>query len=175
MKKNKENIASFLSEEKIKKRISELGKKISDDFKNEDIVIIGVLKGSFIFLADLVREIKVPCKIEFIGVSSYEGTESTGHVRITHDLSAEVMNKNVVLVEDIVDTGKTIDYLSEMIRMRSPKSFKLCALLSKPDKHELNQKIDYLGFEIGNEFVVGYGLDYDGMYRELPYIGVLKC
>jgi hypoxanthine phosphoribosyltransferase len=161
---------TMIDEAALAQRVRELGERISKDFGSEPVVVVGVLKGAFIFLADLVRAMSTPTTIEFIGVSSYEGTTSTGHVRITHDLSTEIQGRNVLLVEDIIDTGKTIDYLLDLLRVREPKTLKICALLSKPEAHEMKHKIDYVGFEIAKDFVVGYGLDCDGAYRHLPYI-----
>jgi hypoxanthine phosphoribosyltransferase len=160
----------LFDETALSNRIKELGAKIEQDFGNEPITVVGVLKGSFIFLSDLVRSIKNPMKIEFIGVSSYHGTESTGHVRITQDLTAEIRGKNVLLVEDIIDTGLTMDYLINTFKVREPKKLKICTLLSKPESHMMKTHVDYVGFEISNEFVIGYGLDLNGDYRNLPYI-----
>jgi len=160
----------LLDEETLAERVRELGSLITREYKGEELIIVGVLKGSFIFLADLVRSIQLPLNIEFIGVSSYKGTESSGHVRITQDLTAEIKGANVLLVEDIVDTGLTIDYLIETLGVRQPKSLRVCSLLSKPEAHIMTHKIDYVGFEISTEFVVGYGLDLNDRYRELPYI-----
>jgi hypoxanthine phosphoribosyltransferase len=160
----------LIDEATLQTRIAELGKKITADFRGETVTIIGVLKGSFIFLADLVRKIDLSTRIEFIGVSSYHGTESSGHVRITQDLTTEVKGKNIIVVEDIVDTGLTMDYLISTLRVREPKSLKICTLLSKPEAHMMKTQLDYIGFEISNEFVIGYGLDLDGEYRNVPYI-----
>jgi hypoxanthine phosphoribosyltransferase len=158
----------------LSKRIAEIGKQITADFAGEPVVVVGVLKGSFLFMADLIREIELPMSVEFVGVSSYKGTESTGHVRITHDLNATIQGENVILVEDIIDTGLTIEYLTEMFRARRPKSLKICTLLSKPEAHMMKIDIDYTGFEISKEFVIGYGLDLDGRYRNLPYIAQVQ-
>jgi hypoxanthine phosphoribosyltransferase len=147
---------------------------MSRDLGGEPVIVIGVLKGAFIFTADLVRSIKAPVKIDFIGCSSYSGTKSTGSVRITHDLSTDIAGKNVILVEDIVDTGRTLDYLLRMLAQRNPKSLRLCALLDKPDAREVQVKVDYFGFKIANEFVIGYGLDLDQRYRELPFIAQVQ-
>ncbi len=152
----------------LHERISALGHIISRDFQGQNLVVIGVLKGSFIFLADLVRQITADCQVEFIGVSSYEGTQSTGHVRISYDLASDIQDKHVLLVEDIIDTGTTIDYLLRTFQVRQPASLKVACLLSKPSCHKVSIPIDYVGFEIGPEFVVGYGLDLDGRYRQLP-------
>lgn len=166
-----QELVPLISQESIAKRVRELGRKITNDFRGEEVILVGVLKGSFIFLADLARAIALPVRVEFIGVASYAGTKSTGHVRITNDLSGEILAKNVILVEDIVDTGTTMDYLLDTLSVRGPKTLKVCTLLSKPAAHIMTHTLDYVGFEIGNEFVVGYGLDYDGRYRNLPEIG----
>jgi len=154
----------------IAKRIKELGEQITRDYAGESLLVVSVLKGAFIFTADLVRQIKAPVEIDFIGLASYEGTQSTGHVRITSDLSAKIEGRNVLLVEDIVDTGKTLDFLRDMFSLRNPKSLRVCSLLSKPEAHQMRTPVDYVGFEITREFVIGYGLDLDQRYRELPYI-----
>ncbi len=152
----------------LHERIAALGQSISKDFRGQSLCVVGVLKGSFIFLADLVRQLDLDCQVEFIGVSSYEGTQSTGHVRINYDLSEDIQGKHVLLVEDIIDTGTTIDYLRKTFAVRQPASLKVACLLSKPSCHQVEIPIDYVGFEIGPEFVVGYGLDLDGRYRQLP-------
>lgn len=159
---------------KIAARIKELGAQISRDCKGEPLVCVGVLKGAFIFLADLVRAIESPLTVEFIGVASYAGTKSTGHVRLTYDLTADIKDKHVLLVEDIIDSGHTIDYLLETLKVREPKSLKVAAFLSKPEAHNMHNKLDYVGFEISKEFVIGYGLDLDQYYRNLPYLGQVK-
>jgi len=158
----------------IRKRVEELGKKITKDYAGESLVVVGVLKGAFIFVADLVRSIDLPVSVEFIGVSSYSGTESTGAVRLTYDLTADIKGKNVLLVEDIIDTGHTIDYLLEALNVRGPKSLKVASFLSKPEAHQMHHAIDYIGFEISKEFVIGYGLDLDQFYRNLPYVAQVK-
>lgn len=155
----------LFSAEQIAARVRELGERITHDFQGEPLVIVGVLKGSFIFLADLIRHISLPTRVEFVGVSSYVGTESTGHVRITLDLNADIYKKNVLLVEDIVDTGTTIDYLRNTLKVREPKDLRVCTLLSKPAAHKMPQHLDYIGFEIQKEYVVGYGFDLNGDYR----------
>ena len=152
-------IGVFLSQEKLQARIKELAAMINRDYVGQEIVMVGVLNGSFIFCADLIREINVPVQIEFVSVSSYEGTQSSGEVGFRMDVKQSLIGKNVILVEDIVDTGLTI-------------SLKLCSLLRKQARLKVNVPIDYLGFDIEDKFVIGYGLDYDGRYRELPYIGV---
>lgn len=154
----------------IAKRVQELGSAISKDLKGEPVIVLGVLKGAFVFMADLIRAINVPLTCEFIGVSSYVGTQSTGNVRITHDLSVDITGKNVLLVEDVIDTGKTIDYLIDVLKASHPKSIRVCTFLDKPEAHVMRHKIDYVGFNISKEFVIGYGLDLDERYRELPYL-----
>ena len=156
------------SASQIHERVAQLGRQITSDIDGEELVVVGVLKGSFVFLADLIRQIKGPVSVEFIGVASYKGTESTGEVRITNDLTSEIRGKNVLIVEDIVDTGTTLDFLLDTIQVRQPKTLRVAAFLSKPESHSMNHKLDYIGFEISKEFVIGYGLDLDGRYRELP-------
>ena len=164
------NTKVLFSKEQIKERVSQLATQISKDYGNEPVAVIGVLKGSVLFMADLIREIECPLEIDFIGVSSYEGTSSTGHVRITHDLKTDISGKHVLLVEDIIDTGLTIDYLINLFKVSDPRSLKVCSLLSKPEAHKMKHDIDYIGFEISKEFVIGYGLDLDEKYREIPEI-----
>lgn len=164
------NTRTLFSKEKIHERVQELGQEISKHYGDEVVTVIAVLKGSIVFMTDLIRAIKSPVEIDFIGVSSYEGTESTGNVRITHDLRSDISMKNVLLVEDIIDTGLTIDCLVKVLQARGPKSLKVCSLLSKPEAHKQETQIDYCGFEISKEFVIGYGLDLDERYREIPEI-----
>lgn len=164
----------LFDEKRIADRIKELGAQITKDYHGEPIVCVGVLKGAFIFLADLVRAVSSPLTVEFIGVASYDGTKSTGHVRLTHDLSADIKDKHVLLVEDIIDTGHTIDYLIETLKVRGPKSLKVATFLSKPEAHDMHNQLDYIGFEISKEFVIGYGLDLDQYYRNLPYLGQVR-
>ncbi|EPZ49833.1 hypoxanthine phosphoribosyltransferase [Bacteriovorax sp. BAL6_X] len=165
-------IETYFSEEKINERIKELAAKIDSDFQGEEVVVIGVLNGAFIFVADLIRQMNSPVYFDFIGASSYKGTESTGKISITKDIKVDIKDKNVILVEDIVDTGLTISELTKMLKERGPKTIKLATLLHKKVKTQHNVEIDYLGFEIEDKFVIGYGLDFDGRYRELPYIGI---
>lgn len=164
------NTKPLFDQNAIAEKVAQLGKRISDDYAGEELVVIGVLKGSIVFLSDLIRHITSPLHVEFIGVSSYSGTQSSGHVRITHDLSAQLQGRHVLVVEDIVDTGLTLDYLLDTFKVRAPASLKVCTLLSKPQSHRMRHDIDYVGFEISNEFVIGYGLDLDGLYRNMPYI-----
>jgi len=165
---------SLHDEAEIEKRVKQLGAEITKDLNGEPLVVVSVLKGAFMFTADLVREIKVPVVVDFIGCASYNGTQSTGTVRITQDLSTDITGKNVLLVEDIVDTGRTLDYLLRILLQRSPKSIRLCTLLNKPEAREVPVQVDYFGFSISNEFVIGYGLDLDQRYRELPYIAQVQ-
>lgn len=165
-------VKPFIETEKLQQRIQELGTQISQDFKGESVVMVGVLNGSFIFLSDLVRTMKLPVQIEFVSLSSYEGTESTGQVRFHLDVKQNLEGKNVVIVEDIVDTGLTIEFLLKHFKLKNPKSLKLCSLLRKKARLKTEVAIDYLGFDIEDKFVIGYGLDFNGNYRELPYIGV---
>ena len=165
---------TMLSTEKVAARVRELGAKISKDYAGKQIVVIGVLKGSFIFLADLTRSIEAPVTIDFLGVSSYAGTESTGVVKITHDLTKPIAGKHVLIVEDIVDTGLTLQYLVENLKTRNPASLKVACLLDKPSRAKVRVPVEYVGFTIDDEFVVGYGLDYDGLYRNLPYIAIYR-
>ncbi len=166
----------LISEDEIALRIEALGKAITEDFENEEIIVICVLKGAFIFCSDLIKKINRPLKLEFISLSSYgDSTNSSGNVRLEMDITANVEGKNVLIVEDIVDSGLTIKTLLEMMAVRKPKTIKLASLLFKPDKLKHPVNIDYLGFEIEDKFVIGYGLDYAGRYRELPYIGMLNA
>jgi hypoxanthine phosphoribosyltransferase len=167
-----EGIDVLISEADLRARVAEMGRDITRDYADRNLVVIGVLKGSFIFLADLARAIDLPLAIDFIGISSYQGTRSTGVVQITSDLTRSIEGKDVLLVEDIVDTGLTMKYLLENLGTRRPASIRIAALLEKPARAQVKIPIDYRGFVIGDEFVVGYGLDWDGKLRNLPYVGV---
>jgi hypoxanthine phosphoribosyltransferase len=170
-----EHIVTMLSAEAIATRVRELGAAITRDYPDGTLVLVCVLKGSFIFAADLARAIDAPLRIDFLGVRSYgEGTESSGVVQITQDLSRPIAHEDVVLVEDIVDTGLTIAHLMDLFRTRQPRTVRVCALLHKPARAKVNVKVDYLGFTIEDRFVVGYGLDFAEKYRNLPYIGVVE-
>ena len=167
---------TLIAEDEIALRIEALGKAITQDFENEEIVVICVLKGAFMFCSDLIKKINRPIKLEFISLSSYgDSTNSSGNVRLEMDITANIEGKHVLIVEDIVDSGLTIKTLLEILSIRKPKSVKLASLLFKPSKLKHKVKIDYLGFEIEDKFVIGYGLDYAGRYRELPYIGMLNA
>lgn len=163
------------TEEQIAQRVAELGAKISTDYDGKEIVLIGVLNGAVIFLADLVRSISVPLSIDLVAISSYGSyTSTSGVVRILKDLDESVESKHVLIVEDIVDTGLTLNYLRDYLRQHNPASVRTVAMLSKPSRHKVKVQVDYLGFEVPDEFVVGYGLDYAQRYRNLPCIGILK-
>lgn len=167
--------AALYSAAEVAERVRELGRAISSDYAGSEVVLICVLKGSFVFAADLVRAIDLPVRIEFFGVKSYgAATTSSGVVQITLDLAHPIEGRHVLVVEDIVDTGLTLSYLSEQLRARGPASLKICSLLHKPARMQRPVAIDYLGFTIDDVFVVGYGLDYAERYRNLPYIGVLQ-
>jgi hypoxanthine phosphoribosyltransferase len=162
----------LIPEADLRARVSALGQQITRDYAGRPLVVVGVLKGSFIFLADLVRAIDLALTVDFIGISSYEGARSSGVVQITSDLTRSIEGKDVLLVEDIVDTGLTMRYLLDNLATRGPATVKVCALLEKPARAQVKVPIDYRGFVIGDEFVVGYGLDWDGRMRNLPYVGV---
>jgi hypoxanthine phosphoribosyltransferase len=167
----------LISEEEIKKRIMELGRQISKDYAGKELIIIGVLKGAVIFLSDLVRNIdsSVKVKIDFLAVSSYgASTKTSGIVRIIKDIDTDIKGCEVLIVEDIMDTGLTLSYLSRLMMERQPRGLKICVLLDKPERHQSEVKIDYCGFTIPDEFVVGYGLDYAGLWRNLPSIYVVR-
>lgn len=159
----------------IRNRVSELGKEISADYQDSEPIFVGVLKGCFVFMADLLRSVDVHCTMDFMAVSSYgDGTSSTGAVIITKDLSKNIEGKDVIIVEDILDSGMTLSYLSNYLKGRNPKSIKIATLLDKPSRRKAKINADYIGFEVPDAFVVGYGLDFAEKYRNLPYIGVLK-
>ena len=164
----------LLDEATLATRVQELGRQITRDYAGKTPTLVAVLKGSFVFLADLVRAISLPIAVEFIAISSYAGTRTTGVVRITNDLTRNIEGEDVLLVEDIVDTGLTMRYLLDNFATRHPASLKLCALLEKPSRAQVQVPIDYRGFEIADEFVVGYGLDFDGRLRNLPYLGIVR-
>lgn len=163
------------SEEQLSARIGELAAQINADYAGKEPMLISVLRGSFVFMADLTRKINLPCTVDFMSVSSYgKGTSSSGQVQITKDLSDDIEGHDIIVVEDILDSGNTLSYLLELLKARKPASVKLCTLLDKPDRRVREVRVDYSGFTIPDEFVVGYGLDYAEKYRNLPYIGILK-
>jgi hypoxanthine phosphoribosyltransferase len=164
----------LISEREIRERVEALGKEITRDYAGKPLVVVGVLKGSFVFFADLVRAIDLPLSVDFIGISSYQGTHSTGVVQITSDLTRPIEGVDVLLVEDIVDTGLTMKYLLENLGTRRPASVRICTLLEKPARARVKVPIAYKGFVIDDVFVVGYGLDWDGKLRNLPFVGVPK-
>lgn len=170
-----ERLVEMLSSKDIAARVKALGEQITAEYKDKNLVLVVVLKGSFIFAADLCRHIDLPLRVDFLGVRSYgEGTETSGVVQITQDLSKPIAGEHVLIVEDIVDTGLTIAHLMDLFRTRGPKSVNVCALLHKPARARVEVKIDYLGFTIEDKFVVGYGLDFAERHRNLPYIGVVE-
>lgn len=170
-----ERIATMLSQEQIAVRVRELGAQITKEYEGHNLVLVCVLKGSFVFAADLARAIDLPLRVDFLGTRSYgEDTESSGVVQITQDLSRPIDHEDVILVEDIVDTGLTVAYVIDLLRTRNPRSVKVCALLHKPARARVEVQVDYLGFTIEDRFVVGYGLDHAERYRNLPYIGVVE-
>jgi hypoxanthine phosphoribosyltransferase len=169
-----ENVEVLIGAERIAARVREMGTQIESDYAGKDLVLLGVLKGSFLFIGDLARAIDLPLSVDFISLSSYgEATESTGVVKITSDVSKPIENKHVLIVEDIVDTGLTMRYLLDNLATRRPSSVKLCTLLHKPARARTRIPIDYLGFQVEDRFVVGYGLDAAEKYRNLPFIGVM--
>lgn len=165
----------LLREDEIQAKVKEIGRKISEDFKGKDPLFVGILKGSFVFMADLMRSVTVPCSVDFMAVSSY-GSKSvtTGAVKINKDLSQDIENRHVIIVEDILDSGVTLSYLLQYLQARNPASISLVTLLDKPARRRKEVKVDYSGFEIPDAFIVGYGLDYAEKYRNLPYIAILK-
>ena len=166
----------LVTEEQLKAKVNELGAQITKDYEGRDLLLVSILKGSVGFMADLMRAIRMPCGIDFMVVSSYGGanTTSTGLVKIVKDLDQDLSGKDLLIVEDILDTGITLSHLVPMLKLRNPASVRLCTILSKPSRRKADIEPDYLGFEVPDEFVVGYGLDYDEKYRNLPYVGVLK-
>lgn len=170
-----EHVEVMLSEEEVNKRIREIGEAVSRDYAGKSVHLVCVLKGGSFFMTELAKRITVPVSLDFMSVSSYGGeTKSSGVVRIVKDLDEPLAGKDVLVVEDIVDSGRTLNYLLEMLKDRGPASVRLCTLLDKPDRRVVDVNVDYTGFTIPDEFVVGYGLDYDQRYRNLPYIGIVK-
>lgn len=172
----KDDIKKVLfSEEELSEKVTELGEKISKDYCGEDLTVVGILKGSNIFMGDLIRKIDIPLSIDFMVVSSYgQSTESSGIVKVIKDLEYSIEGKNILIVEDIIDTGLTLNYLKENLLRRNPKSLKICTLLDKPIRRKVDLIVDYIGFEIPDEFIVGYGIDFAEKYRNLPYVAALK-
>jgi hypoxanthine phosphoribosyltransferase len=171
----RDDIAEVLvSEEAIRAKVQELGRLISDDYRGKDLLLVGLLRGAIVFLSDLMRAIDIPVQLDFMGISSYGTGTDSGAVRVVMDLETDITCRNVLIVEDIVDTGKTLSYLVGNLRARQPTSLRICALLDKPDRRLVPIDVDYVGFEIPDKFVVGYGLDFAEGYRNLPFVGVLK-
>lgn len=164
----------FLTVEQIQSKTKELAESISRDYEGKDLLAVGILRGAFIFFSDIVRMIRVPLSIDFLIASSYLKSDTSGEVKMYYDIREEVADKDVLLIEDIVDSGITLNYLRERILMRAPRSLRICTLLDKRERRQVDVPIDYIGFEIPNEFVVGYGLDYDNKFRNLPYISIFK-
>ena len=166
----------LLSEEQIQNRIRELGEELSREYADKNPVVVGVLKGVVVFYADMIRQLKVPCQLDFMWISSYKGACSTGKMLVRQDLSADIKGRHVLILEDIYDTGNSLDFTVKHLMEKEPASLKICTLLDKPDgrKPGITLKADYTGFTIPNAFVVGYGLDYNEKYRNLPYVGILK-
>ena len=164
----------LIDEETLQARIRELGAEISEAYAGRDLLLVGVLKGAVFFLADLMRELSVPCEIDFMAISSYgAGTDSSGVVRILKDLDMNISGRHVLVVEDIIDSGLTLSYLMRSLTARKPASLEVCTLLTKPERREVDVPVRYVGFEIPNKFVIGYGLDFDQRYRNLPFVAVL--
>ncbi len=172
----KNDIASVLiSEEQIAEKVQELGRRISEDYRDKNLLLVSVLKGSVVFMADLMRAVTIPARVDFMSVSSYgSGVKTSGVVKIIKDLDIPLEGYDILIVEDILDSGKTLSYLREILYQRNPKSIRIATLLDKPERRQVDLTADYSCFSVPDEFVVGYGLDYDEKYRNLPYVGVLK-
>lgn len=166
----------LLTEEQIKARIAQLGEQLTQDYKDKNPVIVGVMKGVVVFYADMIRKIQVPCQMDFMWISSYTGTESTGQMLVRRDVTQDLKDRHVLILEDIYDTGNSLNFTYQHLLAKEPASLKICTLLDKPERRKegITLQADYVGFTIPNAFVVGYGLDYNEYYRNLPYIGVLK-
>ena len=165
----------LLSEDEIREKVRELGGKITADYKNSNLMLVTVLKGAVVFLADLMRQIDVPAEIDFMVVSSYgSGVKSSGVVKIVKDLDVPLAGKDILIVEDILDSGLTLSYIKELLESRGPRSIRIATLLDKPSRRKVDLQADYIGFSVPDEFVIGYGRDYEEKYRNLPYIGILK-
>ncbi len=169
------NVNVLISEEEIQKRVREIAAQISADYEGESIHLICILKGSLFFTADLARRVTVPVTFDFMSLESYgERMVSSGRVKLTKDTEGDIEGKNVIVIEDIVDTGRTLSFLMDLLKLRKPKSLKLCTFLNKPERRVVDVRVDYVGFDIPDKFVVGYGMDYAQKYRELPYIGYIE-
>ena len=164
----------LIEEETLRARVAELGASITEDYRGRDLLLVGVLKGAVFFMADLMRELSIPCEIDFMAISSYgAATDSSGVVRILKDLDTNIAGRDVLVVEDIIDSGLTLSYLMRSLKARKPASLEICALLTKPERREIEVPVKFVGFEIPNKFVIGYGLDFAERYRNLPYVAVL--
>ncbi|MBR1868197.1 MAG: hypoxanthine phosphoribosyltransferase [Clostridia bacterium] len=165
----------LLTEKQLDERVTEIARQLDEEYAGKKPLMVCILKGSVMFFADLIRKMKIELSIDFMSISSYgNGVKSSGEVKMIKDLDRKIEGKNVIIVEDIIDSGYTMSYLTKMLSARRPESIKICTLLDKPSRREADVKVDYRGFEIADEFVVGYGLDYAGLYRNFPYIGILK-
>jgi hypoxanthine phosphoribosyltransferase len=165
----------LIERDALQERVAELGREVSGDYANRDLLLIGVLKGAVFFMADLMRNVTVPCEVDFMAISSYgASTDSSGVVRILKDLDINIEGRDVLVVEDIIDSGLTLSYLMRNLEARGPASLEVCALLTKPDRREMDVPVRYIGFEIPDRFVIGYGLDFAERYRNLPYVAVLS-
>ena len=169
-----ENVKVLINESKLENRVKELAKQIEKDYKDKDILFLGVLKGSAVFMVELAKKIKNNVEFEFVEISSYEGTNSTNNIKLTKDKTRNIEGRDIIIVEDIIDTGKTLDYLIKYLKTKNINSLKIATLLSKPSRRVIELNVDYIGFKIDDVFVVGYGLDYDQKYRNLPYIGYIE-
>ena len=165
----------LISQAQVREAVRKLAAQIRQDYKGEQLVLVGILKGSFVFMADLVRELKIPVQVDFVKLSSYGcGTESSGEIKLRQRLGTRIRGANVVIVEDIIDTGLTVNFLLDYLKKKGPRSVKVCALLDKPARRKIEVPVDYLGYTVPNKFVVGYGLDFDEKFRNLPFIGVMR-
>ena len=172
----KDILKVLITEEQIRQRIQELGEELTRDYRDKDPIIVGVLKGVVVFYADMIRQIKTPCQMDFMWISSYEGTTSTGNMVVKRDVGSDIKGRHVLILEDIFDTGNSLEFTVNHLKEKNPASIKICTLLDKPERRRegVTLKADYVGFTIPNAFVVGYGLDYNEKYRNLPYVGILK-
>lgn len=171
---NKDIEKVVLTKEQIYEKVCKIGDQISKDYASKELLIVVILKGAAIFAADLFRSISIPCIIDYMSVSSYDGTGTTGNVKIIKDLDYNIEDKDILIVEDIIDSGITLDYLCRLFKIRGAKGVKIATLLDKPSNRKIDVPVDYIGFSVPNEFLVGYGLDYNEKYRNIPYIGILK-
>jgi hypoxanthine phosphoribosyltransferase len=172
----KDILKVLISEEEIQERIRQLGQQLSEEYRDKDPIVVGVLKGVVVFYADMIRQLKVPCQMDFMWISSYSGTTTTNQMVVKRDVSADIKGRHVLILEDIFDTGNSLDFTYRHLMAKEPASLKICTLLDKPSRRKpgITLQADYVGFTVPNEFVVGYGLDFNEHYRNLPYVGVLK-